>query len=223
MSLANLLKKGSLRGFATATPATPATDKPNIPPSVASVATVAVASAQDNSANDAPDTWNVYIPPGTSAATVATFRATSLALDATQRAADVPQSQNPDGDCWPHSATALAHARAFVPIDPNRWAWPAFTSMTGVEIETFTARLAWFTDKGLDLDASERLADRLVTRDREYDERRHCLECLHLHRGGGWRCGNWARAGIAVRARDAQLSPDFVDQLQHCDGFVQQQ
>ena len=57
MSLANLIKKGSLRSLATATPATPATVSQNIPPSVATVATVAVAKATDKAANDpAPDT-----------------------------------------------------------------------------------------------------------------------------------------------------------------------
>ena len=53
MSLANLIKRGSLRGFATATPATVATDRPLIPSSVATVATVAVAKAPDEAANDA--------------------------------------------------------------------------------------------------------------------------------------------------------------------------
>lgn len=156
MSLANLLKKGSLREFATATPATPATDRPDIVPSVATVATVAVATVPDSAAND-------------------------LALDL------------------------------------DRWAWPASAAMTGAEIDTFTARLSRFTDMGLDLDAGERLADKLVIRDREQDDRRHCLECLHLH--GGGRCGNWQRAGVAIRARDAQLPTDFVDQLQRCGGF----
>ena len=52
MSLANLIKKGSLRSLATATPATPATVSPNISPSVATVATVAVARAPDKAAND---------------------------------------------------------------------------------------------------------------------------------------------------------------------------
>jgi hypothetical protein len=103
---------------------------------------------------------------------------------------------------------------------PDRWAWPAFTAMTGAEIDTFQARLVRFTDKGLDMDAGERLADKLVIRDREHDDRRHCLECTHLHRGGGWRCGNWQRAGVAIRARDAQLPTDFVNQLQRCDGFA---
>lgn len=99
----------------------------------------------------------------------------------------------------------------------DRWAWPASTAMTGAEIDTFMARLARFTDKGLDLDAGERLADKLVRRDREQDDRRHCLECLHLN--GGGRCGNWQRAGVAIRARDSQLPADFVNQLQRCSGF----
>lgn len=160
MSLASLLKKGSLRGFATATHATPATDIPDIPPSVATVATVAVANAPDNAASDpAPDM--------------------------------------------------------------DRWAWPHSAAMTGAEIDTFTARLARFTDKGLDLEAGERLADKLVMRDRAQDDRRHCLECTHLQHGRGWRCGNWRRAGVALRALDAQLPADFVNQLQRCDGFAE--
>ena len=157
MSLANLIKKGSLRGPATATPATLATVSPNIPPSVATVATVAVAKAPDIAANDpAPD---------------------------------------PDRWCWPHSA-----------------------AMNTTEIDTFTARLARFTDRGLNLDDGERLADRLVIRDRESDERAVCLECTHLQRG--WRCGNWQRSGVAIRARDAQLAGEFVSLLQRCDGFL---
>jgi hypothetical protein len=171
MSIASLLKKGSLRGLATATPATPATDSPDILPSVATVATVAVANASDKAANS--DFSDQY-----------------------------------------------ARARAFFPIDADRWAWPASSAMTGAEIDTFTARLARFTDMGLGLDAGERLADKLVIRDREQDDRRQCLECLHLHQGDGWRCGNWQRAGVAVRARDAQLPTDLVYQLQRCNGFA---
>lgn len=101
--------------------------------------------------------------------------------------------------------------------DPDRWCWPHSTAMNGQEIDTFTARLARFTDKGLDLDAGERLADRLVIRDREQDTRRLCLECNHL--GGTGRCGNWQRAGVAIRSRDAQLPGDLVQLLQHCAGF----
>lgn len=103
--------------------------------------------------------------------------------------------------------------------DPDRWAWPHSTAMNGVEIDTFTARLARFTDLGLILADAEALANRLVQRDRESDDRRVCLECASLHRGQ--RCGQWQRAGIAIRAIDAKLSGDFTAMLQLCDGFTE--
>lgn len=107
--------------------------------------------------------------------------------------------------------------------DPDRWCWPHSTAMTGAEIDTFTARLARFTDKGLSLIDGEALADKLVIRDRESDDRRLCLECLHLAgHAGSWRCGNWQRAGIAIRARDNQLPLDLVFELQRCDGLAHQ-
>ncbi|MDO8440968.1 MAG: hypothetical protein Q7S97_07165 [Polaromonas sp.] len=93
------------------------------------------------------------------------------------------------------------------------------------EIDTFTARLARFTDKGLGLDDAEALADKLVKRDREPDDRRLCLECFHLsgQLGKTWDCRNWQRAGVALRARDAQLPAALVIQPQRCDGFAQLQ
>ena len=106
-----------------------------------------------------------------------------------------------------------------LPHDPDRWCWPHSTAMNTVEIDTFTARLARFTDKGLSLDDGETLADRLVIRDREQGDWHFCFECTHLAGAGGWRCGNWQRAGVAIRARDAQLSADFVNLVQRCDGF----
>ena len=163
MSLASLLKKGSLRGFATATPATVATDKPDFLPSVATVATVAVAKAPDRAANDPTP-------------------------------------------------------------DPDRWCWPVSAAMNTGEIDAFTARVAGFTGRGLVLADAEALADRLVNRDREKDVRRLCLECLHLagYGAASWRCGNWQAAGVAIRARDAQLAGDLVCQLQRCEGFSDQ-
>jgi len=106
--------------------------------------------------------------------------------------------------------------------DPDRWCGPHSTTMNTAEIDTFTARLARFTDKGLSLDDGETLADKPVTRDRESDDRRLCLECLHLagHGAGSWRCGAWQAAGVAIRARDAQLPTDFVNLLKRCDGFT---
>ena len=169
MSLASLLKKGRLRGFATATPATPATHGPVNPSTVATVATVAVAKCQKQAANDPAPT------PDT------------LAI-----------------------------------VESDRWCWPNSTAMNGTEIDLFTARLARFTAKGLPTVDAESLADKLVQRDRESDDRRLCLECTQLHGHGvtSWRCGNWQVAKVAHRARDVQLPRDLVCQLQRCDGLT---
>jgi hypothetical protein len=102
--------------------------------------------------------------------------------------------------------------------DPDRWSYPHSTAMNTAEIDRFTARLARFTDKGLIQCDAASLADKLVIRDREKDDRATCLECAHLQRGG--RCGNWQRAGVAIRSRDAQLAGDFMQLLQRCDGFA---
>ena len=163
MSLANLIKKGSLRGFATATVATTATVKPDSLPTVASVATVSVATAQKYAAND---------------------------------------------------STAISQ-------DLDRWCWPHTEAMNSAEINTFKARLARFTDKGLSLDDADASADKLVLRDRDLDDRRLCLECIYLSGCDrrGWDCKNWQRAGVASRVRDAQLPAALVYQLQRCDGF----
>ena len=162
MSLADLMKKGSLRQFATVTVATVATVRPDSLPSVASVATVSVATAQKQAAND---------------------------------------------------PAAVTH-------DSDRWALPQSEAMTGREIDTFTARLHHFTRRGLPEPDAERLADKLVMRDREADDRRLCLECAHLvGYAGTWGCRNWQRAGVATKPQHAQLSAALVYQPQRCDGF----
>lgn len=105
--------------------------------------------------------------------------------------------------------------------DPDRCCWPHSKAMNTGEIDTFTARLHQFTGRGLVQADAERLADKLVTRDRESDDRRLCLECSHLagHSAGAMRCTNWQRAGVANKARDAQLSAALVYQPQRCNGF----
>ena len=109
--------------------------------------------------------------------------------------------------------------------DPDHWCWPHSEAKNTREINTFMARLARFTDKGLGLDDAKALADKLVKRDRESDDRRLCLECTHLSSqyGKAWDCRHWQRAGVAIRASDAQLSAALVIQLQRCDGFKEMQ
>lgn len=93
--------------------------------------------------------------------------------------------------------------------------WPHSQAMNPGEVETFTARLARFTDKGVAYAEAERLADVLVMRDREGDDRALCLECLHLQGYGRWRCGNWRAADVARLG----LARDLVLMLQRCPGF----
>lgn len=106
---------------------------------------------------------------------------------------------------------------AIAPVtDPDRWCWPHSVAWNSKEIDTFTARLARFTDKGVNYDEAERLADALVIRDREGDDRRLCLECPHLQGFGRWRCGNWQAADVARQG----LARDLVLMLQRCGGFA---
>ena len=132
MSLADLMRKGSLRAlattaFATATPATVATHETGCAATVAEVATVAVANATDTKAANDP----------------------------------AP--------------------------DPDRWCWPHSDAMTGAEIDRMVSRVERFVARGLNLIDATALADTLVIRDRDGDDRRLCLECDHLRPGG--RCG----------------------------------
>ena len=122
------------------------------------------------------------------------------------------------------SPVVLEKHDSFIAVteDPDRWCWPRSSAINSAEIDTFAARLHQFTDKGLARNDGEVLADRLVLRDRDQDDRRVCLECKHFagHGAGSWRCGNWQAAGVAIRSRDAQLPADLVVQLQRCDGFT---
>ena len=106
-------------------------------------------------------------------------------------------------------------------LDPDRHCWPCTEAMNSAEIDTFTARVIRFTDKGVTPTDGEALADKLAKRDRELDDRRLCLECTHLAGyAGSWRCRGWQRAGIALQARDAGLPGDLVRTLQRCDAFT---
>lgn len=100
--------------------------------------------------------------------------------------------------------------------DPDRHSWPHTTAMNTAEIGAFTERLHLFTRHGLDYTEAETLADGLVARDRDQDDRRLCLECLHL-RGcdTSWTCNQWRRAGLAVSGVPAEV----VKLLQRCEGF----
>ena len=88
--------------------------------------------------------------------------------------------------------------------------------MTGREIDAFTRRASQFNRRGMPSVNAEALAYKLVNRDREADDRRLCLECVHLSgQRGAWRCSQWQRAGMGA----AGIPAGLVLVLQRCDGF----
>lgn len=126
----------------------------------------------------------------------------------TQAAANDPGDPHPGDDPSPQ----VDHP---TPPDPDRYCWPHGPAMNGREINSMAKRLGRFTDKGMRLDDAERLADKLVKRDRDGDDRRLCLECTQLQGHGRWRCGNSGPAEVAPQG----LAPELVTMLQRCGGF----
>lgn len=104
--------------------------------------------------------------------------------------------------------------------EPDRWSWPNGTAMGQAELDIFTGRLARFTDLGLSIEAAEALADNLVIRDREGDDRGICLECRHLV--GSVRCSTPELSGLGVTGlRVVEVHP-IRDRLQRCPGLLRQ-
>lgn len=100
--------------------------------------------------------------------------------------------------------------------DPDRHSWPHTLAMNSAEIDSFNARVQLFTRHALDQTQAEGVADGLVIRDRDGDDRRLCLECQHLRGGGTSRaCNQWRAAGLDA----AGVPADVVMMLQRCNGF----
>lgn len=271
MSLANLIKSGSLRGFATATVAA---QKVYSKDSVVSVATVAVAANESHAVRDLSNLFKrgglkkiaALLPdagthktssaePVVGVATVATVavaanktrgecnssalhrggsvQAIATATPATHGNQSVGHRQtNVECKIAPRNFKS-ADKSIVVPIiasdapigadDPDSYCWPHSVAMNSAEIKVFSLRLSRFASRGAISEIAEKLADALVLRDRESDERRLCLECRHLsgYGAGSWRCGNWQVADMALNGCDAKLPADLLIQLQRCQGFLQ--
>lgn len=100
--------------------------------------------------------------------------------------------------------------------DPDLHAWPHTSAMNTSEITAFNGRYHLFVERGLAKQLAEELADALVTRDRQRDDRRLCLECSHL-RGSdrSWSCCHGHLAGLGT----SHIPGEQVVQLQRCNGF----
>ena len=98
--------------------------------------------------------------------------------------------------------------------------WPSGPAWNAAEIDTFQSRLRTFTGRGMSEAEAERMADQSITRDRQNDDRRYCLECRHLQgREGHYLCGNWHQAGICLHSQNKGLAADYVRLPKRCTGF----
>lgn len=82
------------------------------------------------------------------------------------------------------------------------------------EIHRFLAREGMFSRRGLSPSDSEQLAELCLQRDRDFDDRRMCIECKHLQQSGG--CFAAAQGWIAKAPRN--LTP-LKTTFQRCASF----
>lgn len=83
---------------------------------------------------------------------------------------------------------------------------------TDGDIAAFLARRARLMRWGWPEAEAERLAERLVIRDREADARVSCADCRHYRPG---RCANHAGAGLSA----PEVGRELAALLQRCPGF----
>jgi hypothetical protein len=98
--------------------------------------------------------------------------------------------------------------------DAERWSWANSPAMNGGEVQVFATRVNRFTQRGLSLSAAEALAETLLLRDRDGDDRRTCLECTYL----GERGHCLAAAAGRLPGAGGQLAP-VRDIVRRCEGF----
>lgn len=90
----------------------------------------------------------------------------------------------------------------------------AAESWTEAEIRRFSIRVPMFMRRGMDELRAEHLAELLVTRDRDMDTRRHCVECKHLQQDGGcFKAQQGCVPGVPTYYKPMQIL------LQRCDNF----
>lgn len=102
-----------------------------------------------------------------------------------------------------------------VPLAVNSFTDANFAAVawTDLDIARFLARRNRLVRWGWGERDAEEVAERLVKRDRESDDRVMCVDCQHWRPG---RCGNSGRAGLSM----PHLSRALAELLQRCNGFA---
>ncbi len=88
----------------------------------------------------------------------------------------------------------------------------AAVAWTDADISVFLDRRARLMRWDWAEPEAEKLAERLVTRDREHDDRVSCTDCQHYRPG---RCGNHRAAGL----NSPEMGRALATMLQRCEGF----
>jgi hypothetical protein len=102
--------------------------------------------------------------------------------------------------------------------DLDRGCWPHSDAIDGEEIDRKVSRIELFVSRGLTLIDATSLADKLVKRDREGDDRSACLECANL---GGWEVDVGHLCSASRRAGLGQAVPaEWLALLQRCRAFA---
>ena len=111
------------------------------------------------------------------------------------------------------AAKTVSPAAVPLPVFASTDADLAAVAWTDSDIARFVARRNRLVRWGWAERDAEELAERLVKRDRECDERVMCVDCHHWRPG---RCGNHTSAGLSA----PQLSRALAELLQRCSGFM---
>lgn len=93
---------------------------------------------------------------------------------------------------------------------------PLRPALNDRQIGRMSYRIELFKRRGVDEERAERLACRLQSRDADADDRRMCLECSNLQRGGT--CFAAKNKSLVVHVQGHQFTP-ITDVLHRCPTF----
>jgi len=102
----------------------------------------------------------------------------------------------------------------------DSYCWPNTNAFNSGEV-TLTLERLRFLGSRLSEDDAERMADRLIARDREMLDMTYCFECHHLegYGSGPWRCTNAVNAEVNCSKKVNSVPRDWPFTLMRCFGF----
>lgn len=192
------------------------------PATAATVATVEQAARELSQESQLSQATNTQRPERTAATVARVARVATVAMVWDARTCRACTHRLPAGTCSQPVAAGLREHYSIVWPEPTHAATcPAYTTKPqavktwphapadDAELATMAQRQARFERLGLHHEEAARLADKLLLRDREGDDRRLCLECAHLRgRPCAWRCPTPGGMGAPL-----------VAQLQRCPSW----